>query len=181
MPRKLKNGMWMARTIQSGQSVVAYGHDRQSAIDALVQRVPGLVVAERTDTRRRPARKQGSRKSPIWDSVARRDDGCWVWLGAKDRDGYGRVMVDGRTMGAHRIAYEESHGPVPDGLVVMHSCDNPSCVNPDHLRVGTQAENIQDRDAKGRTYRKDSGISTSEPELGIRFAPEWVSGRQVAQ
>lgn len=76
---------------------------------------------------------------------------CIVFQGSKDRDGYGQVHRKGRTFRAHRVAYEDAHGPIPVGLHVLHSCDNPSCVNPDHLRVGTHQENMDDRNARGRT------------------------------
>lgn len=84
--------------------------------------------------------------------------GCWLWTGAKIYDGYGIVNLgreDGRqrTIYAHRIAYVLAHGPIPAGkpvAVVMHSCDNPSCVNPAHLALGTQRENLMDASSKGR-------------------------------
>ena len=80
--------------------------------------------------------------------------GCWVWNAALARGGDGQFftsVIDGRTWyRAHRFSYEAHKGKIGDGLVVMHSCDNPACVNPDHLSVGTQADNIRDRDSKGR-------------------------------
>lgn len=76
--------------------------------------------------------------------------GCWIWQGGVDQDGYGKVKRFGKTIRAHRLFYEHHTGPVPDGLWVLHRCDTPLCVNPDHLWVGTQLENEQDKDAKGR-------------------------------
>lgn len=78
---------------------------------------------------------------------------CWVWIGNTSRNGYGSIQSGGKgspTLSAHRLSYEMHKGQIPDGLVVMHSCDNPSCVNPDHLSVGTFKENTHDMIAKGR-------------------------------
>ena len=76
--------------------------------------------------------------------------GCIEFAGSKDRDGYGRFWDGAKVVGAHRYEFERIHGPIPDGYVVMHSCDNPSCCNVNHLMLGTQKENIADRDRKGR-------------------------------
>lgn len=76
---------------------------------------------------------------------------CWPWLGTL-KDGYGQLKrVDGSNVYAHRAAVEIRDGkPIPDGCVVMHTCDNPRCVNPQHLRVGTQRDNVRDMHDKGR-------------------------------
>lgn len=80
------------------------------------------------------------------------NSGCWLWLGAVDWDNYG-VAWDyelKRNARAHRLVYELLVGPIPKGKVLLHRCDNPCCVNPDHLQVGTTADNNADCKAKGR-------------------------------
>lgn len=80
------------------------------------------------------------------------DSGCWLWTGHLTAAGYGRFPLEHGTppLYAHRYAYERAHGPIPPGLVVMHSCDNPPCVNPAHLSAGTQRDNVLDMMQKGR-------------------------------
>lgn len=77
---------------------------------------------------------------------------CIEWPRSRGGGGYGQSYALGRRnkRQAHRLAWEQVHGPIPDGLVVMHLCDNPPCVNVDHLRLGTQSENMRDCSAKGR-------------------------------
>ena len=76
--------------------------------------------------------------------------GCWLWQATLNENGYGVFYFQGRTGLAHRAAWAMLRGPIPSGLVVLHGCDTPSCVNPDHLRLGTVLDNIRDMDAKGR-------------------------------
>ncbi len=81
---------------------------------------------------------------------------CLEWTGTRNPHGYGRFSRRGRQELAHRVAYELAVGPIPDGLQVLHRCDNPPCVNPTHLWLGTPADNAHDRDTKGR---RRTGIS----------------------
>jgi hypothetical protein len=76
--------------------------------------------------------------------------GCWICTAGKDKDGYGRIRYRWREMGAHNAAFEVWRSIVPEGLWVLHRCDNPSCINPEHLFLGTALDNAQDRDKKGR-------------------------------
>jgi len=80
-------------------------------------------------------------------------EACWPWGGGKIRTGYGHLKVKGRTVLAHRVAYEVWAGPIPEGKHVLHNCpggDNPACCNPAHLWLGTQADNMKDMSRKGR-------------------------------
>jgi hypothetical protein len=77
------------------------------------------------------------------------DSPCWEWTGAHNYQGYGRFGVDGINNHAHRVSFM-LRGAIPSGLCVLHRCDNPPCVRPDHLWLGTRADNIADMDAKGR-------------------------------
>lgn len=86
----------------------------------------------------------------FWDFVSKSHaHGCWRWTGPADRKGYGRWS---KAL-AHRHSWTLAHGPIPDGLWVLHHCDNPPCVNPAHLYLGTVVENAQDSMSRGRHYR----------------------------
>lgn len=75
---------------------------------------------------------------------------CWSWTGGKIRDGYGEYRIKKKAYGTHRLSWMLHYGIIPDGLLVCHSCDNPACVNPAHLWLGTVGDNARDRQAKGR-------------------------------
>jgi hypothetical protein len=103
-------------------------------------------------------------KERFWAKVAVRDNGCWEWTGSKRNKGYGAFVyakaneiIQGR---AHRYSWEIHNGDIPEGLCVLHHCDNPSCVNPSHLWLGTKAQNNEDmrrkdRAVKGGTYSRN--------------------------
>lgn len=87
----------------------------------------------------------------FWGKVDKRGpDECWEWAGAINRAGYGKLLVDRRIIGAHIASYEIHNGPIPDGLWVLHRCDNRRCINPAHLFLGTAKDNTADMMAKGR-------------------------------
>lgn len=90
---------------------------------------------------------------------------CWIWMGAKQSQGYGNVVYGGKHYRANRLAYVLAYGSLPDGAVVMHTCDNPPCVRPEHLRAGSAAENTADMVAKGRG-RWDRALRGAADKIG---------------
>jgi len=88
----------------------------------------------------------------FWPKVQKTDT-CWLWTGSRDLQGYGRIGTGGRRSTpilTHRVSWVMHHGSIPEGMLVCHHCDNPSCVRPDHLFLGTNADNVQDMIAKKR-------------------------------
>lgn len=88
----------------------------------------------------------------FWEKVdVRGDDECWLWKAYKNKAGYGKIQLNkSKNDYAHRVSYKLANGKIEDGLSVLHSCDNPSCVNPKHLRTGTQKDNVGDSVSRKR-------------------------------
>ena len=114
----------------------------------------------------------------FWEKVDRRGpDECWEWTGSRTRQGYGLFRLHSRQsmQRAHRVAYTLHYQKIPDGLHCLHRCDNPSCCRPDHLWLGTNEENIRDRDMKVRCR---AGVSTP---CGERHPRAKLTQAQVAE
>lgn len=103
-----------------------------------------------------------------------RPDGCWIWTGARIEYGYGVIWVNGKNVRSTKFSLSLVGVVVPDGLFVCHRCDNPPCVNPTHLFVGTHADNMADKVAKGRQSRTGPRKPARGRETGAYTHPEMV-------
>jgi hypothetical protein len=105
----------------------------------------------------------------FWNKVDKSEE-CWLWTAGKTKDGYGKINIDGKDLLAHRVSFFWSNGYYPS--VVMHICDNPSCVNPDHLRGGTQSDNMADAYSKGRMKQRPIGVVRDTCRFGHPI--DWI-------
>jgi hypothetical protein len=105
---------------------------------------------------------------------------CWEWIGGKDRWGYGRFGINGRPTLAHRFMYELEIGVIPEGMLVLHECDNPACVNPDHLKLGTYKDNSDDKVKKDRQPKGEKNGKSKLTEYDVEEIRNlWLSGFDV--
>lgn len=95
---------------------------------------------------------------------------CWEWTGSRQNYGYGQMKIGKRTVKTHRIAWKLAYGDIPEELFVLHHCDNPPCVRPGHLFLGTNLDNTLDRHSKGRDARGERHGSRTHPhKFGARY------------
>ena len=107
----------------------------------------------RAEARRRKdgVQKQQSMPERFWNKTQQvTESGCVIWMGYATKNGYGQVGVGGKVLRAHRVAWELTNGSIPEGSDVLHKCDTPSCVNPEHLMLGSQSKNMADMVSKNR-------------------------------
>lgn len=114
--------------------------------------------------------------------VDKQDNGCWIWTAGLTSDGYGQFSLDGRPQRAHRVSYEHYVGEIPDGMLIRHKCDVPTCVAPEHIEVGTYKQNTADMYERNRQhnhhFRKKEFCKRGHPLAEGRHTPE---GRRVCR
>jgi DNA-binding XRE family transcriptional regulator len=118
----------------------------------------------------------------FWGRVKKCKDGCWDIVAGRPPKRYGRVRIDGQLVQAHRFVWELTYGPIPKGMKVCHDCDNPSCVNPEHLFLGTQKDNMQDAVRKGRMYQPKVKLTGAQVvEIRERYAIGGITQRELGE
>ena len=109
------------------------------------------------------------------------ENGCWIWLGTRMPTGYGTIHAQGRRLRAHRASYEAFVGPIPDGLLVLHSCDVRACVAPHHLRVGTHSDNEADKLARGRHRTANQSTCQRGHDMSVENVLTWRGQRKCRE
>lgn len=124
-----------------------------------------------------PKRKAGMKPVDV-ESLIDKNGECWEWLGKKDRCGYGTFGKNYKGVKAHREMYERHYGKIPEGSILLHSCDNPGCVNPSHLSIGTHQDNQRDKFEKDRQAKGETVGSSKLTEKQVIEMREMYSFRK---
>jgi hypothetical protein len=152
----------------------------------LVRRYRRQIRPDSVEEEHRFLLEEPPEPKPFWLYVLK-GERCWEWIGATNEKGYGVARIDGRNVRANRFSWELHHGPIADGLLVCHQCDNPICVRPDHLFLGTNDENMADMVAKGRARGASPGETNHAAKLTalqvqqIKARLGTVSNRRLAR
>lgn len=118
-----------------------------------------------------------SKSGPVMPGMTSR---CWAWTGATQKSGYGRIRTaSGKLDGAHRVSWSMHNGLIPEGKLVLHKCDNPACVRPNHLYLGTYRDNAQDMAAKGRSWFQLHPEAIAAPKFGLDNPAAKLTQKQV--
>ena len=111
-----------------------------------------------------------------------KENSCWIWVSALNSSGYGQIYINGTTKLAHRFSYEIHKGLISNGLHVCHTCDNPKCVNPDHLFLGTNKDNVLDKLNKSRHPVGSNAKNSKITEIqAISIKKDSRSNREIAK
>jgi hypothetical protein len=130
-----------------------------------------------------------SKFAPFWDKVSAMttvsENGCHLFAGTRNHDGYGRLKTNGKSVFVHREVWAKHFGAIPAGLCVCHKCDVPNCINPEHLFIGTQGDNMRDRANKGRYDAKGeknnaSKLQAIEVKMIRKLLAEGMRNRDAA-
>jgi len=125
----------------------------------------GVTKSKNPDPNRRRHNRSKNIADRLWERVDRSaPDGCWPWTGPAITNGYGCFSWQNRQVRTHRVSYELHYGPIPEGMYVCHRCDNPLCVKPSHLFLGSPAVNVADMIGKGRS-RSPRGAANGAAKL----------------
>lgn len=143
-----------------------------------------LNIARVAQTRARPDQNKGGRRRSLDETLASRfeekvfpdpNTGCWLWGGAIQKNGYGCIGMGMRTESAHRVSWILHFGDIPNGMHVLHKCDFPPCVNPNHLEIGTHAKNLRDAADRGRHWTGENhplAVLKNDDVVAIRSSPK---------
>lgn len=144
----------------------------------------GKRLSEETKRKIREAqhKRLGDPVKRFWSKVDRiAPDSCWIWTAYIGPRGYGCLAWKSRpATRAHRVAYEITFGPIPKGMIIMHTCDNKKCVNPAHLTVGTQLDNMRDAAIK-RSYNEQSKLTKEEVKEIRTLAKSSITQKEIAK
>lgn len=141
--------------------------------------------AERAERGRSISGRNSLSLTERFNKQVERTDSCWIWRGSQGSSGYGVIHAHGRLKAAHRVSYELHVGEIPKGMCILHSCDDPRCVNPDHLSLGTRADNCRDKVNKGRhahgeTHGNAALTDAQVVELRRLYTEEHISYDELA-
>jgi predicted XRE-type DNA-binding protein len=127
------------------------------------------------------SKRHGDVETRFWSRISPEpNSGCWLWDGTTDDYGYGRIRVNGYKSRAHRYSFELHYHKVPHGFCVLHRCDMPWCVNPDHLFLGTHRDNIADMVAKKRNFKISELTTKVTPEQAAAIRQAKGPQREIA-